>query len=84
MSETVRRADLVDVLVRDGESLVLTENRCLRLTEVATAAVQILERPKERATLETMLVARFGPAPDGALDELVTELVDVGVLTWDD
>ena len=82
MSDIVRRADLVDVFLRGGESLVLTESRCLHLAETATAAVRFLERPMECSALEELLLARFGPAPDNAVRDLLEKLVSVGVLSW--
>lgn len=80
MSGVLERGDVVDVLYRDGRCLVLTSRHCLRLEEVATTALAFLDRPRTTESLEEHLVARFGTAPDGAVDELVRSLMQAGVV----
>ena len=66
----------MDILVRDGESLVLTEHQCLRLTEAPTAILAMLDEPRSRAEVEAQVSALLGPPPEGRLDELLAELVE--------
>lgn len=81
MSGLLERGEVVDVLVRHGECLILVANRCLRLTEVATTAWEFLDRPRTTDELEEHLVARFGAPPDDAVEDLVRSLVEAGVVT---
>lgn len=78
----IERGAIVDLLVRDGESLVLTESQCLRLTEVPTAILEFLVRPRTRAELEGHVASEFGPPPEGRLDELLAELAEQGLVKF--
>jgi hypothetical protein len=77
---TFTRGDLADILLRDGESLVLLPHRCMRLSAVPTAIVTILERPKSREEIESRLEDVFGAAPQGRLDAIIEELSQAGVI----
>lgn len=76
----ITRGEIIDLLVRDGESLVLTPHQCLRLTEVPTAVLGLLTQPKSRAQLEAHVTSEFGPAPEGRLDELLAEMAEQGLV----
>lgn len=76
----ITRGDIVDFLVRDGESLALTPDRCLRLTDVSTAILAVLDRPRSRAEVEEHVSSLFGPPPQGRLDEVLAELVGQGLV----
>jgi hypothetical protein len=80
----LHRGEIVDVLIRDDECVILTPQRCLRLSQVATTAFQFLHRPRTRQQLVDHLEARFGAAPDDAVDDLVDALVEVGVVVWEE
>ena len=74
------RGDIIDMLVRDGESLVLTAGRCLRISAEGTETVLYLDRPRSMADLEAHLGKVFGSPPEGAVDRLVEDLVGADVL----
>ena len=74
------RGDIVDVLAEDDECLVLLQDRCLRLTAVAAAVVELLDRPRTSVDLQTHLEVKFGRAPVGRFDEIVTDLLRQGAL----
>ena len=76
----LQRGPIVDLLVGEDECLVLLEDQCLRLTAVAAAVVQLLDRPRTSADIEARLEAEFGPAPGGRFEEIVTSLVDQGLV----
>lgn len=76
----IERGDIVDLLVRDGESLALTERQCLRLSEVPTLILDFLAEPQSRAAIEAHVTAVFGPPPTGRLDELLAELAAQGLV----
>lgn len=76
----IERGAIVDLLMREGECLALTEGRCFRLTEVPTAILDVLARPMTRAELESHVAAEFGPPPEGRLDELLAELAAQGLV----
>lgn len=82
----VARDDVVDVLVRDGESLVLTSNRCVRLTQVSTALLLLLDGsdPRPVEEIESHLEAMFGAPAEGDLADMVgaviVELRDLGIV----
>ena len=78
----IERGGIVDLLVRDGESLVLTESQCLRLTEVPTTILEFLVRPRTRAELEGHVASKFGPPPDGRLGELLHEMASQGLVKF--
>lgn len=79
----ISRRALVDVLWRADESLVLTESQCLRLTAIPSAVVAFVEVPCSLTDLEGHLAARFGPAPEGRLSEVLDELAGQGVVRLD-
>ena len=81
MSGTFGRGEIVDVLYRGDECLVLTASRCIRLSDIGTAAFAYLDRPRTRQEFEAHLVGHFGAPPDGALDDLVSSLVGSGLIT---
>lgn len=68
------RGHVVDLLVREGESLVLTEDRCIRLSLIATAVMRHLAQPLSQEMLTERLEAEFGPAPEGAVSQVLEEL----------
>ena len=76
----ISRADLVDLLVREDEALVLTSRQCLRLSSVAAAIVACLDEPRSRVDVEAHLELRFGPAPEGRLEDVLAELQRQGVI----
>lgn len=78
----VRRGDVVDLLIRDGQSVVLTETRCLRLSEIATSVVTLLEEPTSVRVIEQHLEDRFGAAPEGRIRDILTELENQGLVHW--
>lgn len=84
-----RHADgLNDVLVIGDEGLALTESQLLRLGPIAITLIDACEQPSTVADLEQACLDAFGPAPDGAAEQLVAEaieaLVGAGVLTSDE
>ena len=80
----VSREDLVDVLRRDEECLVLTKERCFRLTAVATAVLDLLVKPLPDEELTRQLEAEFGAAPPGRLGEILAELESQGLVLRED
>jgi len=76
----ITRAEIVDFLVRDGESLVLTPQQCVRLTEVPTAILELLAEPRTRAQLEKQITAAFGAPPPGRLDQVLSEMAGQGLI----
>lgn len=78
----IERGAIVDLLVRDGESLVLTEHQCLRLSGVPTAIIEFLARPRQYAEVESHVAAVFGPPPEGRLDAVLAELAEQGLVKF--
>ena len=74
------RGDVVDVLFGDEDCIVLTSSTCLRLTAVPAAIVESLEEPRSEDELRQALEERFGPAPEGRLEEVLEELRSQGVV----
>ncbi|HNJ79137.1 MAG TPA: hypothetical protein PKX56_07260 [Marmoricola sp.] len=78
----ISRAEVVDEL-RDGERCaVMVGNDVIVLSEVPTALLAALaEGPLEVGDLEQRLSEIFGPAPTGAVAEVVTQLEQAGLVT---
>lgn len=79
MTGMLRRGDIVDLLVRDGESLVLTSHQCLRISSTGTAAILYLDQPRSVGALERHLESVFGRPPEGGVSRLVDDLVGAQV-----
>ena len=85
----VRRAPVTDLLVVDGESLVLLDDQVLRLGPVATVVLQLLDDgPHTQAQLTAALEDEFGTPPEGSLrdavEEQLSELATAGLITRGD
>ena len=85
----VRRAPVTDLLVVDGESLVLLDDQVLRLGPVATVVLQLLDDgPRSQAQLTAALEDEFGTPPEGSLrdavEEQLSELATAGLITRGD
>jgi len=78
----ITRGEIVDMLVRDGESLVLTESQCLRLTQAPTAVLELLAQPRSTADVETHLTTLFGSPPEGRLEEILAEMAEQGLVKF--
>ena len=77
------RGEVVDMVVRGGESVVLTQERCFRLSAVATQVMRVLDDPRTLEEIEADLLATFGPAPDGALASVLDDLISQGLVLRD-
>lgn len=79
--------DVNDLLVIGGEGLVLTQSQLLRLGPIAITLIEACKLPRTLIELEEACLEAFGPAPEGAAEQLVaqavTALVGAGVLTAD-
>ncbi|HSO68672.1 MAG TPA: PqqD family peptide modification chaperone [Arachnia sp.] len=85
----IRRSDLTDFLPAAGESLVLLDDKVLRLGPVATLILEVLGNgPVTLEQLTDELSAAFGTPPDGSLTEAVAAqlgaLNDNGLLIIDE
>lgn len=69
------RAPLIDFMVIGDESLVMTEHQCLRLAAVPTALLVYLDQPRSVDQITVHLNEEFGPAPDGRIQEVISDLV---------
>lgn len=67
----IERAELVDFLVADGESLALQGETVYRLGAIATVIMEAAERPVSVDTLVGLLEDRFGAPPEGTLEDAV-------------
>ena len=78
------RGNIIDLLVRDGQSVVLTDTQCVRLTEIATEVLLFVHEPRSRAELVAHILHTFGPPPDddldARLDAVITELAGLGLI----
>lgn len=74
------RDDVVDVLATEEESVVLTSERCLRLTQLSTCVLVFVASPRTREELEEHLERNFGPAPPGALDGVLAEMEEARLI----
>lgn len=79
-----RHEQVVDWLTRDGETIVLSRRRVLRLSPLSAAVFALTEEPVDMEHLARELEGRFGaPADRSTLDatnDAVTELVRHGVV----
>lgn len=75
---------IVDILFSADECVVLTEQRCLRLSVAATAVLRSLSAPSDRAAVRVHVESVCGPAPDGAFESVVSELVGSGLVAETD
>lgn len=80
----LRRGDLVDYLVHDGEAVLLVGERCIRLNHIATEVMEFLSVEQPHDELVHHLQNRFGAPPgrgiEDAVDELVADLAREGIL----
>lgn len=76
----IERGDIIDLLVLDGESLVLTGRQCLRLTEVPTELLVYIDEPRSLEQVKAHLDDQFGPAPQGRTEEIVADLTSHGLI----
>ncbi|AQP45551.1 PqqD family peptide modification chaperone [Tessaracoccus flavus] len=83
----IRRTDLTDFLVVDGESVAILNETVYRLGHVATAILDALAEPTTLPALATTLEAQFGAPPSGSLEDAVRsqldELAAVGLVSID-
>lgn len=77
----ISRDDVVDVLIRDDEALVLTSRQCLRLSALAAAAIAFAEVPRSQDDLRAHLEERFGPPPEGRMEQVLADLVAQRVIS---
>jgi len=83
-----RRIEPLDVLIDDGESLVLLPpDRVVRLSPIATVLFEETAHPTPLDSLTKLIEATFGP-PEGtttsaALEPVLADLVESGVLERD-
>lgn len=80
-----RRAPLLDLLVADGEALVLlAPDQVVRLSPIATALVEATATPASVDHLITVTEQQFGAAPNcgtpSAVAAILAELVAAGIL----
>ena len=84
MSRAYRRTDSVAHLVIDGESIVLFEDRFVRLGPLGTCLVTTAEVPRTNDDLAAALTDAFGPPARGsavdATRAAVADLVAQGIL----
>lgn len=82
MSKAMIRRDGDWLSTRVGDDLVMmsaAEGNYLRLSEVGARVWELLDQPRSRDDLLTMLIAEYDVAPDEcrrAVDTLLTTLVD--------
>jgi hypothetical protein len=80
----VRRAGLIDVLTRDGETAVLVDGHILRLSALGAAVLELTEDWVDIEVLAGELGDRFGaPAgrtPREATVDAIADMVRNGVL----
>lgn len=79
----VTRGDIVDILHRDDECVVLTNQTCLRLTTIPTTVLRALDEPCTLDGLVARLEAEFGPSPRGRLEEILEQLDSYGLVRCD-
>lgn len=75
MAELLTRIEPIDTLSSDNEMLILTDSKCLRLTDIAATLFQHLEQPRPFEELCELLESEFGPAPSGT-HKAVTLMLD--------
>jgi len=78
----ISRTEVVDELRDGARSAVMVGNDVIVLSEVPTALLAALsEGPLDVGELEQRLSEIFGPAPSGAVAEVVTQLQQAGLVT---
>ena len=84
MSRAYRRMDTVDHLVIDGESILLYEDRFIRLGPLGTRIVTIADTPRRIEDFAAALTDALGAPAHGSAAEAtraaVTDLLAQGVL----
>jgi hypothetical protein len=84
MSRVYQRTEPVDQLVIGGESIVLYEDRFVRLGPLGTCLVTIAETPRTIEELAAALIDAFGASTQGSAADAtraaVADLLDQGVL----
>lgn len=84
----VRCLPLVDALERDGELVVMADDRVILLSELASCALTLAETSHDLSSLAAELVARFGPPPHGdeisAARSVLEELASHGLVTLEE
>ncbi|GAA4407670.1 hypothetical protein GCM10023168_23970 [Fodinibacter luteus] len=82
----LQRREAIDVLERDGETVVLLGNRIVKLSELSAAIYALTQQPTELEQIARDLEARFGgPTDRSSLDatkDAVADLVHHGVLMY--
>lgn len=79
---SISRTEVVDEIGDHERCAVMVGNDVIVLSEVPTALLAALgEGPHELAELEQRLSEIFGPAPAGAVSEVVTQLEQAGLVT---
>jgi len=86
MSARFVRREVLDVLVADGEAIVLLMNsRVARLSPIGTACFELLEQPRTLEVLAVEIEERFGAPPEGdtlaAVEAVLDEMVKAGLIT---
>lgn len=77
---TISRGKIVDLLVRGGQSVALTEHRCIRLTEIPTEILLFVDKARSLTDLRVHLEEQFGSAPEDKLEEILAELLSADLL----
>lgn len=74
------RGDIVDFLTRGGESIVLMQSGCLRLSQIPTTVIEFLDVQRSEDELERHVEGRYGRAPKGALRRTLLELAELEIV----
>ena len=79
--KVLSRLPVLDEYADAARCAVMLGNDVLVLSEIPTALLRALsEGPRSLDEVEARLAADFGPAPEGALADVVDQLVDAGLL----
>ena len=79
--KVLSRLPVLDEYADAARCAVMLGNDVLVLSEIPTALLRALsEGPRSLDEVEARLAADFGPAPEGALADVVAQLVDAGLL----
>ena len=79
--KVLSRLPVLDEYADAARCAVMLGNDVLVLSEIPTALLRLLaEGLLSLADVESRLAADFGPAPEGALADVVAQLVDAGLL----
>ena len=68
----LQRRDVIDILVRDEECMVVTDKLCLRVSPIPTAIVEYLVEPRLGSDLMNHLESILGPPAPGRFEEILT------------